>query len=38
MSDDRPKDIEYDLCTKTAKLCDDSPLEEDYEFEERDEL
>jgi len=38
MSDELPKDTEYELCTKTAKLCDDAPLEEDYEFEEREEL
>lgn len=39
MAEEMVKDPEFELCTKTAALCDDKPLEEDYNFEEdRDEL
>lgn len=39
MAEEMVKDPEFDLCTKTAELCDDKPLEDDYNFEEdRDEL
>uniref|UniRef100_A0A336MGW9 CSON000318 protein n=1 Tax=Culicoides sonorensis TaxID=179676 RepID=A0A336MGW9_CULSO len=39
MAEQMPKDPEYELCTQTAALCDDKPLEDDYNFEEdREEL
>ncbi|XP_063700596.1 protein seele [Culicoides brevitarsis] len=40
MSEQMPKDPEYELCSKTAQLCDDKPLDDDdYNFEEeKDEL